>query len=60
MVRLKGLNTISYRRYSVISIPYGAIKRQGIINVRKPVSSISIPYGAIKSHLQNIPIQTSF
>ncbi len=48
MVRLKGRACKKFNEKSLISIPYGAIKRmvQGFADGRQ--NWISIPYGAIK------------
>jgi len=48
MVRLKESIIIAVKLSSMISIPYGAIKRWYKICKSEIVTNISIPYGAIK------------
>jgi len=56
MVRLKDkMDYIFCGRDTVISIPYGAIKRHPQFAVLSAFFYISIPYGAIKSILEAIP-----
>jgi len=52
MVRLKASVSVVLNYIIVISIPYGAIKRQYFITARRWNFVISIPYGAIKSFLE--------